>query len=121
MAVQALYQKDTAIYVEIFDELHHIADPETLTGVFGSNPQITHDLPPYKIGFEINSGSCLARSNATGAIYLMTNGCKYHITSIEAMKHYQFNGTAYPVDPSDQILADKLIAITPSGQDISDS
>jgi hypothetical protein len=51
----------------------------------------------------------------------MTNGHKYHITSPETIQHYQFNGAIYPLKAEDQILADKLIKITPSGQNISDN
>lgn len=118
---QSLYQEGSAIYVAIFDELHHVSNPDTLTGVFGENPVITNGLPSYPKGFDINPGSCLVRSNTTGAIYLFTNGHKYHLTSPEAMQYYQFNGAVFPVNANDQILADKLIEITPSGKDIGDN
>ena len=90
MAIQALYKKGDAIYVELFDELHHIADPETLTAVFGASPIITHDDPPYPNGFPINSGSFLMRDGAP--VYLMTNDKKYHIANPSSLEHFQLNG-----------------------------
>jgi len=120
MAVQSLYQQGDAIYVELFNQLHHIADPATLTGIFGSNPSITHDNPPYPKGFAINPGSLLVKTS-DGAIYLITNGCKYHIVSQAAMDHYQFKGQLFPVNSGDQILADQLAELTQSGENISDA
>lgn len=120
MAVQALYQDGDAIYMEIFDTLHHIVNPDVLTAICGSNPVISHGLP-CGIDFPIGVGSCLIRSADTEEIYLYTNGQKYYITSLDSVEHYQFNGQVLPVDPSDQILADNLITVTPSGANISDT
>lgn len=108
MSEQDLYRDTNGkVYIELFNELHHIADFNTLSAIFGSNPDITDDMPNYNIGFPIQKGSFLLLAN--NAIYLMTNGCKYLITSPAVLTHYQFVGNQYGGDALANLMAPFVI------------
>lgn len=115
MSIQALYQDGPALYVELFGELHHIKDMNTLKDVFGENPVKTHDKPPYPEGFPIETDSFLMSDGAP--IYLMTNGYKYHIANPSSLEHFQLNGKVLGGGDCQKLSA--LVAkLVPSGQEI---
>jgi hypothetical protein len=119
MGVQDLYfDRGTGkVFVELFNQLHWVVDPATLNGVFGPNPRITDDKPPYPIGFDINAGSCLVTS--AGKVYLYADRKKFWITSPAALEHYQFNGPRFPAAPQDVVLADNLVQLAEEGDNIN--
>ncbi|HEX4496098.1 MAG TPA: hypothetical protein VIE43_10570 [Thermoanaerobaculia bacterium] len=115
--------KTGAIYVELFGKLHWITAKPVLDLIFGVNPIITDDVPPYDKGFDIGPGSCLVWSSSKLFLYAANTppdeGTAFWITNPDVKAKYQFNGTGFPVNPGDAIIADDLVLLAQGGPDIT--
>ena len=116
MSQQNLYRDPIRgeVYVELFNELHVIANIQTLKAIFGDNPNVIDEVPPYGKGFPIGGGSFLLRTPA-GVIYLVTNQQKHLIANPATINYYQFNGDVYGSD----FLAKLVAPFIPDGPEIT--
>jgi hypothetical protein len=123
MAEQDLYRviSSGAMYLYLFGQYWYIADPATLDGVFGSNPDVT-DVASVSgpMGPVIASGSGLWQPEGNPRMYFVCTGntpiTAYWITNPQVLAYYQFHG---PVQTcSNQVINDWLAALITYGSDI---
>lgn len=95
--------------------LHGIPNPGTYENLFRSWSGIVTDgiVVDMPHGPNISDGAILAQAYNGGAVYLVTNGHKHHVTSPTAMDRYQFAWNRI------QHVAPELLNSIPTGFSIS--
>ena len=87
--------------------LQWIPNPATYNNLFKDwNGVIKTDTASLPIGSSLSDGAVLAKGNASGAVYLISNGLKRWITSPSAFDKYYFNWNHIYVVP--QILINSI-------------
>jgi hypothetical protein len=123
--VNPLYKLSSGeVYLLLFGKYWYIADPDTLTGVFGGNPVISDmTTAPTNLGPVIENGSALWLPPGQNNLYFVCAGwgnqqsTSYWITTQAVQAKYQFNG---PVQScSNQAINNLLTALLQKGQSIT--
>jgi hypothetical protein len=123
--VNSLYKLSTGeVYLLLFGEYWYIADPATLSGVFGGNPVISPlTTAPTNLGPVIENGSFLWLPPGQNNLYFVCAGSGkqqstyYWITTQNVLAKYQFNG---PVQScSNQSINNLLMVLLEKGQSIT--
>ncbi|WBX75337.1 hypothetical protein PG911_11785 [Tenacibaculum ovolyticum] len=119
---QSLYRKPNGdIYLQLFNELHKIADNTTVTRLFGANPTISDNVPSFDTGFDIGTSSCLIRLENGLVGFCVQNSAGYKIhgfDSISAIDYYQFSHAWFPECDGDQLAIHILGTVISWGDSI---